>query len=330
MMEEEHRDEEVRQESSFTDEDGVCAETNHNHPENNVTSCPADVTNEAPMKPEQSNDVPVTPQKATSGSIVVQSNKNLASEKLQRVRKWSITTYKCTRQALSEKLGRGSRTVDLDLEPRLELLRDDRQRYETVTKLAQTLASQLEQFTVTQKTLGDAFSDLSVKTPVLHVEFGLNAEAQKFLSKSGKTLAAAVSTFTSDMNTLVNKTIEDTMVNAKQYEAVRIEYDAYRVDLEELNLGPRDATTVPKLECAQREFQAQRERYEKMRDALSVKLKLLEENKVKVLYNQLWLLHSAVAANCMSCHNFLEQNIKQASEHFGNNSAGAPSWLEES
>lgn len=61
----------------------------------------------------------------------------------------------------------------------------------------------------------------------------------------------------------------------------RIEYDAYRVDLEELNLGPRDATTVPKLENAQKEFQGRRERYEKMRDALSVKLKLLEENKVR-------------------------------------------------
>lgn len=330
MEEEEHRDGEVRQESSITGEDTACVETNHNHTDNNVTSCPADGTNEAPVKSEQSKDVPVTPQKATSGSTVVQGNKNLASEKLQRVRKWSITTYKCTRQALSEKLGRGSRTVDLDLEPRLELLKDDRQRYESVTQLAQTLASQLEQFTVTQKTLGDAFSELSVKTPVLHVEFGLNAEAQKFLSKSGKTLAESVSTFTSNMNTLVNKTIEDTMINAKQYEAVRIEYDAYRVDLEELNLGPRDVTTVPKLECAQKEFQAQRERYEKMRDALSAKLKLLEENKVKVLYNQLWLLHSAVAANCISCHNFLEQNIKQASEQFGNSCAGAPSWLEES
>lgn len=80
-----------------------------------------------------------------------------------------MSPLQCTRQALSEKLGRGSRTVDLDLEPRLELLRDDRQRYETITKLAQTLAGQLEQFTVTQKTLGDAFSDLSVKTPALHV-----------------------------------------------------------------------------------------------------------------------------------------------------------------
>ncbi|KAA8577981.1 hypothetical protein FQN60_009166, partial [Etheostoma spectabile] len=165
---------------------------------------------------------------------------------------------KCTRQALLEKLGRGSRTVDLDLEPRLELLRDDRQRYDNVTKLAETLANQLAQFSVTQKTLGDAFSDLSVKTPTLHVEFGVNAEAQRFLSRSGETLAAAVTAFTSDMNTLVNKTIEDTM---------------------ELNLGPRDAVTLPKLELAQKDFQSQRERYQRVRDGLAVKVKLLQENK---------------------------------------------------
>lgn len=53
------------------------------------------------------------------------------------------------------------------------------------------------------------------------VEFGVNAEAQKFLSRSGETLTAAVNNFTSDVNTLLNKTIEDTMMNAKQYEAVR-------------------------------------------------------------------------------------------------------------
>uniref|UniRef100_A0A3B4UBK3 Arfaptin-1-like n=1 Tax=Seriola dumerili TaxID=41447 RepID=A0A3B4UBK3_SERDU len=271
------------------------------------------------------------PVKPGGGPVVVQGNgKNTASEKLQRVRKWSITAYKCTRQALSEKLGRGSRTVDLELEPRLELLKDDRQRYDHMTKLAQTLANQLAQFTVTQKTLGDAFTELSLKTPTLHVEFGVNAEAQKFLSKSGETLTAAINSFTSDMNTLVNKTIEDTMINAKQYEAARIEYDAYRVDLEELNLGPRDTVTLPKLEQAQKDFQSQRERYQMIRDDLSVKVKLLEENKVKVLHNQLWLFHGAVAAHSLSCHHFLEQNIRQVGEHLSDPSMDAPSWLEES
>ncbi|XP_044198073.1 arfaptin-1-like [Thunnus albacares] len=322
----------VEQKGGVQEEEAPSREvnSNSNHTDNDVTSCQAEDTPEITMETEQSKEVPETPQKQESGPVIVPgNNKSPASEKLQRVRKWSINTYKCTRQALSEKLGRGSRTVDLDLEPRLELLKDDRQRYDHMTKLAQTLANQLSQFTVTQKTLGDAFNELSLKTPTLHVEFGVNAEAQKFLSKSGETLTAAINSFTSDMNTLVNKTIEDTMINAKQYETVRIEYDAYRVDLEELNLKPRDAITLPKLEQAQKDFQSQREKYQKVKDDLSVKLKLLEENKVKVLHNQLWLLHNAIAAHSLSCHSFLEQNIQQAGEHLNNPSMDAPSWLED-
>lgn len=291
------------------------------------TTRSADATLEVAMETEQNNELPVTPQKPLTGTVVVLgNNQKTAGETLQRVRRWSISKYKATRQALAEKMGRGSRTVDLDLEPRLELLKDDRQRYAQVTRLAQTLSNQLAQFTVTQKTLGDAFTELSLKTPTLHVEFGVNAEAQKFLSKSGETLTMAINAFTSDLNTLINKTIEDTMINAKQYEAARIEYDAFRVDLEELNLGPRNAGTVPKLEQAQMSFQSQRERYQKVRDDLSVKVKLLEDNKVKVLHNQLWLLHSAVAAHSASCHRFLEHNIRQVDEHLSH----APSWLEES
>lgn len=67
----------------------------------------------------------------------------------------------------------------------------------------------------------------------------------------------------------------------------RIEYDAYRTDLEELNLGPRDANTLPKIELSQQQFQIHREKYEKMRNDVSVKLKFLEENKVGVAFYHL-------------------------------------------
>ncbi|XP_032438445.1 arfaptin-1-like [Xiphophorus hellerii] len=307
------------------------ANSNSNHTSEDATDSSTKAAAEVAVETDESQEATVTPQKPNGGPVVIEaSNKNLASEKLERVRKWSISKYKFTRQALAERMGRGSRTVDLDLEPRLELLRDDRQRYDHMTKLAQTLANQFTQFSVTQKTMANAFTELSFKTKNLHVEFDMNAEAQRFLSKSTETLQSAITAFTFDMNTLVNKTIEDTMINAKQYEAARIEYDAYRVDLEELNMGPRDATTLPKLEQAQKTFQGQRERYEKVRDDLSVKVKLLEENRVKVLHNQLWLLHSAVAAHCLSCHSFLEKNMQQAVEHLSVASADAPSWLEES
>lgn len=53
------------------------------------------------------------------------------------------------------------------------------------------------------------------------VEFSVNAEAQKFLSKSGKTLSDAIGAFTFDMDTLIHKTMEDTLINARKYEAAR-------------------------------------------------------------------------------------------------------------
>ncbi|KAG2466309.1 ARFP1 protein, partial [Polypterus senegalus] len=216
-----------------------------------------------------------------SGAVVVADElKNPAIEKLELVRKWSINTYKCTRQILSEKLGRGSRTVDLELEAQIDILRDNKRKYEHVVKLAQTLSNQLYQMVQTQRQLGDAFADLSLKSLELHEEFGYNAETQKLLSKNGETLLGAINFFIASVKTLVDKTIEDTMVNIKQYEAARVEYDAYRTDLEELNLGPRDATTLPKIEQSQQIFQVHREKYEKMRNDVSIKLKFLEENKV--------------------------------------------------
>ncbi|XP_076001474.1 arfaptin-1 isoform X3 [Genypterus blacodes] len=265
-----------------------------------------------------------------SGAVVLADDlKSPAMEKLDLVRKWSINTYKCTRQILSEKLGRGSRTVDLELEAQIEVLRDNKRKYQNVIKLAQTLANQLSQIMLTQKQLGDAFADLSLKSPELHEEFGYNADTQKLLSKNGENLLGAINFFIASVNTLVDKTIEDTLINIKQYEAARVEYDAYRTDLEELNLGPRDATTLPKMEQSQQLFQVYREKFEKMRNDVSVKLKFLEENKVKVLHNQLILFHNAIAAYYAGNQQQLEQTLKQFHIKLKMPGGDTPSWLEE-
>ncbi|XP_059410015.1 arfaptin-1 isoform X2 [Carassius carassius] len=264
------------------------------------------------------------------GAVVLADDiKSPAIEKLELVRKWSINTYKCTKQILSEKLGRGSRTVDLELEAQIEILRENKRKYEHVIKLAQTLCTQLAQMMQTQRQLGDAFADLSLKTPELHEEFGYNAETQKLLAKNGETLLGAINFFISSVKTLVDKTIEDTLINIKQYEAARIEYDAYRTDLEELNLGPRDANTLPKIELSQQQFQIQREKYERMRNDVSVKLKFLEENKVKVLHNQLILFHNAIAAYFAGNQQQLEQTLKQFHIKLKLPGGETPSWLEE-
>ncbi|XP_032915857.1 arfaptin-1 isoform X2 [Catharus ustulatus] len=265
-----------------------------------------------------------------SGPVVLADEvKNPAMEKLELVRKWSLNTYKCTRQIISEKLGRGSRTVDLELEAQIDRLKDNKKKYENILRLAQTLSTQLFQMVHTQRQLGDAFADLSLKSLELHEEFGYNADTQKLLAKNGETLLGAINFFIASVNTLVNKTIEDTLLTVKQYESARVEYDAYRTDLEELNLGPRDANTLPKIEQSQQLFQVHKEKYDKMRNDVSIKLKFLEENKVKVLHNQLVLFHNAIAAYFAGNQKQLEQTLKQFHIKLKTPGADAPSWLEE-
>lgn len=56
---------------------------------------------------------------------------------------------------------------------------------------------------------------------LLQEEFGYNAETQKLLCKNGETLLGAVNFFVSSINTLVNKTMEDTLMTVKHYETAR-------------------------------------------------------------------------------------------------------------
>nr|XP_057903143.1 arfaptin-1 isoform X2 [Doryrhamphus excisus] len=308
---------------SFPGESGVADIPESCVPSSNFVSTTEGIIESGPYK-----GAPNT--QPSSGALVLSDDiKNPAMEKLDLVRKWSINTYKCTRQILSERLGRGSKTVDLELETQIEVLRENKRKYQNVIKLAQTLAAQLSQVMQTQRQLGDAFADLSLKSPELHEEFGYNADTQKLLSKNGETLLGAINFFISSVNTLVDKTIEDTMINIKQYEIARVEYDAYRTDLEELNLGPRDTTTMPKIEQSQQVFQIYREKYERMRNDVSVKLKFLEENKVKVLHNQLILFHNAIAAYYSGNQQQLEQTLQQFHIKLKMPGAEQPSWLEE-
>ncbi|XP_048453826.1 arfaptin-1 isoform X4 [Rhincodon typus] len=266
-----------------------------------------------------------------SGPVVITDDisKNIALEKLEQVKKWSISTYKCTRQVLSEKLGRGSKTVDLELESQIEILRETKKKYENLLRLARQMATQFYQVVQTQRQLGDAFGELSVKSPELHEEFGYNAETQKLLCKNGETLLGAINFFIASVNTLVNKTIEDTLIAVKHYENARIEYDAYRTDLEELNLGPRDAVTIPKIEQSQQQFQIHKEKFDKLRGSVSVKLKFLDENKIKVMHNQLLLFHNAVSAYFAGNQQQLEQVLKQFHIKLKAPGSDGPSWLEE-
>lgn len=55
---------------------------------------------------------------------------------------------------------------------------------------------------------------------LLH-RFLYNADTQRSLTRNGETLLAALHFFNNSLNTLTNKTIEDTLLTIRQYEAAR-------------------------------------------------------------------------------------------------------------
>ncbi|XP_062309400.1 arfaptin-2b isoform X2 [Osmerus eperlanus] len=279
----------------------------------------------------QSDDYPGSSMQHSSSnsSMADDASRGVAVEKLDFVKKWGLNTYKCTKQMISERFGRGSRTVDLELEAQIDVLRDTKRKYENVLRLARALTNHFYSMVQTQHALGDTFADLSQKSPELRDEFGYNAETQKLLCKNGETLLGAVNFFVSSINTLVNKTMEDTLMTIKMYESARLEFDAYRADLEELSLGPRDAVTMARIDYAQQQYQVHKDKYERLRSDVTIKLKFLEENKVKVMHKQLLLFHNAISAYFAGNQQQLEQTLKQFNIKLKPPGSEQPSWLEE-
>ncbi|XP_078682653.1 arfaptin-2-like isoform X17 [Branchiostoma floridae x Branchiostoma belcheri] len=278
---------------------------------------------QAPARPP-----PTAIEHHAEGGPPPQSMANAVS-KIESIKNWSLKQIKCTRQILSERFGRGSRTVDLQLEAQIEVLRDTQRKYQQILRLARGMASHFYNVVQTQRALGDTFSDLAQKSPELQEEFTYNAETQKALCKNGETLLGAINFFTSNVNTLVNKTMEDTLLTIRQYEQARVEYDAYRTDLEQLQLGPKDAAVQARMKDADSAFQAHKDKFDRLRGDVAVKLKFLEENKVKVMHKQLLLFHNAISAYFAGNQTALEATLKQFNIKLKSPGEENPSWLEE-
>jgi hypothetical protein len=130
---------------------------------------------------------------------------------LSIIKQWSRSAYKCTKQVVSEKMGKCSRTVDPDLDSSIEVLlvllpecdfyiicylvydffknlRDFKAKYENLISLSKKLAKHFLSVVQTQRAMADCFAELARNSPELIDEFTSNAETQRCLIKNGETL----------------------------------------------------------------------------------------------------------------------------------------------
>ena len=81
---------------------------------------------------------------SSPGEALVKNNK------LENMKKWTISTYKCSRQSLYEKLGKTSKTADPELDDQIETLRDTQRKYQNILRLARALSSHFYNMVMTQ------------------------------------------------------------------------------------------------------------------------------------------------------------------------------------
>lgn len=298
----------------------------------NTLSASGTIMSRNSVVPPASSNIPLS---SPDGSLEGNSGPKLSpsqtlspQSKIDTIKAWSFNTYKFTKQLLSEKLGHATRTVDSELEGQIELLRETQQKYLNLLKLAKSLCLHFTQVIQTQKLLGDAFSQLSQKNPELHEEFTYNCETQRVLCKNGDTLLGALNFFISSLNTLCNKTIDDTLITIKHYESARVEYDAYRLDVESLQISPRDASQTQKLNDAQQRYLVHKEKFENLRSDVAIKMKFLDENRVMVMHKQLLLFHKAITSYFSGNQTALDETMKQFSIKLKAPNSDRPSWLE--
>ncbi|XP_055374428.1 arfaptin-2 [Condylostylus longicornis] len=266
---------------------------------------------------KSNNSAPTSPDLEKYANELTYVKNYSTTSKIDSLKNWSISTYKCTRQLMLEKLGKSQRTIDSDLEGQIEQLRETQRKYLSVLRLTRAFTSHFQNIVLTQHVLAECFSDLAQKSPELQQEFTCNSDTQKNLIKNGELLLNALNCFTSSINTLCNKTIDDTLITVRQYENARIEYDAYRLDVE----SNKDGQDI------HQNYIKHKEQYEKLRNDVTVKMKFLKENRVKVMHKQLILLHNAIAAYFSGNAIALESTVKQFNIKLKTTLSGG-SWLE--
>jgi len=61
----------------------------------------------------------------------------------------------------------------------------------------------------------------------------------------------------------------------------RVEFDAYRLDVEALQGAPRDLENKLKLEDAHQRYKVHKDKFERLRSDITIKMKFLDENRVR-------------------------------------------------
>uniref|UniRef100_A0A914C0G2 AH domain-containing protein n=1 Tax=Acrobeloides nanus TaxID=290746 RepID=A0A914C0G2_9BILA len=297
---------------------------------------------EEPTTPTDSVAGP-TPRSPTATNILgtnnVCANTNLAqmSAKIDELKTWTVSKYKTTKQNVLEQLGKVERTHDKEIEDKIESLHDMHRRYNELLSSARAFTNYFALQTNMQKTMAEAFYQLSLKEDSLKTELNSQCDSMRNICHNGEMLHKALTYMISSLETLCEKTIADTLITVHNHDQARLEYDVYRQELVTLKQNMNTANTA--ISEAEEKCNQQRGKYEQLKEDVRVKITLLDENRLKVMRKQMSLFHSALSAYYSGNVKALQSTVEQFSleddqqdgtiQAFMKNGPSAPSFLEQ-
>uniref|UniRef100_A0A0R3S6W0 AH domain-containing protein n=1 Tax=Elaeophora elaphi TaxID=1147741 RepID=A0A0R3S6W0_9BILA len=246
--------------------------------------------------------------------------------KIDSLKKWTISTYKTTKQSICENLGKVERTVDKELEEQIEQLKILHKHYNQVLAMSKLFTSHFHQMNEAQKGLAESLYQLSLKEISLNAECSSNCDSLRSVTHNGELLERALSFFLSSIKTLSEKTFEDTMETIHNYDQARLEYDVHR---NEAALLQQSGASLETIAGADFRCNQHRGKYEQLKADVKVKLRLLEENRWKVMRKQLLLLHNALIAYFSGNAKALLSSVENLNLGETVNDGVAPSFLEQ-
>lgn len=248
-------------------------------------------------------------------------NVTLNNKKLGSFKEWSKSRLTYTKQLLSESFGYGTKTVDGEIEKQIHFLNESKLLCTSLIAKAKAVLTHMTAMNSAQKDLGQFLCEHSLKDLSTYKgEMMCNGEMYHDLHKHTDSYEGVLRMFISNLSTLNDKTLDDSLLSVKNYEACRVEYDAYRVEYEEA----QKTSNETRVREARSKYEVHLGKFNQNRSDLLVKIKLFEENKEKVIKRNLNVLQDTLARYSRDC----STSLSQTASHYDFKPITTHSWLE--
>ncbi|KAK6030836.1 Arfaptin-like domain protein, partial [Ostertagia ostertagi] len=199
--------------------------------------------------------------------------------KVESLKKWTIGTFKNSRQQLLEHMGKIDKTVDEQFEKECEELKDLHRRYGAVVNAAREFTNLLTQLTQAEKNLAESLQQLSIKEVAIKPQCSTTSESMRRVAEQATALDGCLRYFCPQWKPSMRKPLSTRFLETNLSTEARIEFDVSRHELESLHSQATASPTA--IQVASDKASQHRDKYEGLKADVRVKLRFLRESCLK-------------------------------------------------